>query len=240
MKRATKKGTLGLGIVRAILLAPVVVATGMAVFIGFYVVLLPILSLVQWVRLAADGGFRRKLLGAAGPAPDSEDVYYHPGHTWARLETASVSIGPDEFTNSLVGDGSWEFECASVGTDLRSGDPVWRLRCGNRSLEQVVPISGTIIEVNTKLLRDPSQMARVPVQDLWVVKVRPATAIRDFKELFSVENFVQWNQKVKDRIVARFSPEAGLVQADGGRLIPDLAKVLTDDEWTELVSQEFK
>jgi glycine cleavage system H protein len=229
-------------IAKAVLLYPVVVATGLVVFFVCNLVLMPAISLIQVARFVADRKFRREVLGKS-PAfreDESGEIYYHPTHTWARMEAARVSIGLDEFTNSLIGKIIREIECCDVGTRLEIGETVWTLKCGDRSLEQIMPIAGTVIEVNTRLLRSPSRLATEPVEDLWIVKIRPSAPVQDLKTLFSLDHFRTWNEKVKDRIVKRFCTEAGLVAADGGTLVPDLASRLSPDQWTQLVNQEFK
>ena len=242
MSRERKSERVAWKIVKAILLYPVVVASGLAVFVAFNCILLPALSALQMVRFLMDGRFRAEALGKAraGTGASEEEVYYHPGHTWAKLNSPTVSIGMDEFADLLVGKRASGIECAGVGTSLKTGDTVWTIHCGDRALEQLVPVSGTVIEVNTQLLRNPALMGTLPVKDLWVVKMRPVMPIREFRDLFPLDAFKKWNDKVKERILARFCPEAGMAYADGGELIPSLASLLSDKEWNELVAREFK
>jgi len=127
-----------------------------------------------------------------------------------------------------------------VGTELKTGDKVWTLQLNGRRLEQVVPLGGTVIEVNTTILLDPSLLARLPVKDLWIVKLRPGKALAELRDRLTLTTFAKWNEKVRDRILARFSPKAGPVLADGGRWVPGLAAQLTDAEWKDLLSREFK
>ncbi len=227
-------------IAKAILLYPVVVVTGLVIFFVCNLVLLPMISLIQAGRFIVDRRFRRQVLGKPESLEPSDAVYYHPTHTWARVDSARVSIGIDEFTHALVGDMVSGIECKDVGEDLESGDNVWTIRCGDRSLEQIMPIGGTVIEVNTRLIRNPSLIATEPVENLWVVKIKPTAPVKDFKSMLSLDHLRKWNEKVKDRILARFCTEAGLVAADGGDFVPDLAARLSPAQWSQLVDQEFK
>jgi glycine cleavage system H lipoate-binding protein len=240
MSNERKNERAALKIAKAILMYPVVVVMGLVVFMAFNVILMPAFTVLQMVRFILDARFRAEVLGKVPSSAGEEEAYYHPGHTWAKIDSPTVSIGMDDFAELLVGKRASGIECADVGSKLKAGDAVWTIHCGDRMLQQVVPMTGTVIEVNTRLLRNPSLMGSLPVGELWVVKMRPVTPIREFRDLFSLDAFRKWNDKVKERILARFCPEPGMAYADGGELIPNLASMLSDDEWNELVAQEFK
>ena len=240
MTPASKPENLLLGIAKSLLLFPAMVVAGLFVFLFFNILVLPVVSVIQLIRLAVDPGFRRRVADAGAEPAGSEEVYYHPRHPRLSGEQGAAAIGPDEFTGSLLNNRTWEIEAAVVGLSLETGDTVWRLKCGNRKLEQGAPICGTVIEVNARLLRDPSLISRTPIRDLWIVKMKPARAIREFTDLISVNNLRRWNDEVKDRIMARFGRELGAVHADGGQLIPDLANLLSEEEWNDLVASEYR
>ena len=60
-----------------------------------------------------------------------EDVYYHCGHTWVKLDEGNtMKIGLDDFTQQVMGDIEG-FPIHTHGGKLIKGKVAWRLRHGN-------------------------------------------------------------------------------------------------------------
>jgi glycine cleavage system H lipoate-binding protein len=224
-------------IAKGILLFPFVVLYGLLVLVVMQLVFLPLFSLFQLVRFGVDGRFRRRILDAP---PGALAAFFHPRHVWALPEGPEVMVGPDDFTTSLVGAKVDRIEPAGVGDEIAEGGKIWGIQLGDRSLNQILPVNGTVIEVNGKLLEDPRRLATAPLRDRWIVKVRPAGGLEALKNRLTYSTFQTWNEQVKDRMFSRFQAKFGPSYADGGKLIPDLASILTDQEWKDLVASEFE
>ncbi len=221
----------------SIFMFPLVILFGVFVLFTFYFTLLPLISIFQLFRFILDRNFRESIVHAT---PEGIAVYFHRGHTWLKPEDGIVAVGPDGFASAIAGGGVREIEHSRVGTELKSGDPVWKFKFDRRAIEQFVPVGGTVIEVNKKLLMDPSLLGRSQAEDLWIVRIKPNRAIGELKDFLTLSNFRNWNNSVRDRIMSRYCPEAGAVQADGGDWAPKLASQLSDAEWEDLVSREFE
>jgi glycine cleavage system H protein len=229
----------GVTALKAVLLYPFAMVGGFFLYILLVTVLMPAAAVVHLVRFLADARYRQRTLDGA-PIAAAPEVYYHRGHTRLRVDPEAAFVGPDELASAIVGGGGWALEAPAVGAEVKSGQSVWRWKSGDRCLDQVAPICGTILEVNTALLRDLTQLARAPIADSWIVKVRPTKAVREFQNLISLDQVERWHRDAQDWIFSRFGGELGAVAADGGRLVPGFASRLSDDQWQALVEREFK
>ncbi len=234
--RETEDVTFG-RILKAVLLLPFLVAYGLIVLVTLQLIFLPLFSLFQLIRFSLDPKFRRRLLEGSR---ESIAAFFHARHVWALPEGPEVLVGPDDFTTSLVGGKVNRIEPSEVGSRLGAGDRVWGIQLGDRSLKQILPINGTVIEVNRELLHNPRQLATAPLRDRWIVKVRPTEGIEALRNNLTWSTFKRWNEQVKDRMFTRFQAKFGPVHADGGTLVPDLASILSDEEWRDLVAREYE
>ncbi len=169
-----------------------------------------------------------------------KEVYYHDGHTWARLEEGDkVRVGLDDFTQQVMGD-IQDIEIPRVGTYLNQGEAAWKLRHDKRKLSQLAPLGGTVVEVNEKLMKDPSLANRSPYEEGWVLKIEPKALGDEMPKLMDSFQFKMHFEQVKAKLISSLNDEAvGRVYADGGELIKGASAKLDDRLWKILVTQLF-
>ena len=100
-------------------------------------------------------------------------LFFHPGHTWARLDhDGQVTVGVDDLARTVIGDLS-AVELPAIGQRLKAGEAALGSRQGVRRLRFAAPVSGTVTEVNAALGRDPVRLRWRPYKEGWAFRLAP-------------------------------------------------------------------
>ena len=80
-----------------------------------------------------------KAVNHSGRVPQfPEDVYYHMGHAWVKVEEGNrIRVGLDDFTQQVMGDIDG-IEIPPPGGTLNQGGIAWKVRHGSRNLSQLL------------------------------------------------------------------------------------------------------
>jgi len=174
--------------------------------------------------------------------PNSFDVfdrYFHPGHTWALVcGSRSVTLGIDDFSARMIGKVA-SVDLPTVGQVVHQGEPFTCLRHGTRSLVQVAPVSGRVIEINRRLAKNPGLLNDSPMEKGWIARVLPTSLDSDLRNLLKGFAADGWRDVVREKLIQLFSPRPDIVLQDGGQLVPNLGDHFSDDDWNLLVRQFF-
>lgn len=174
------------------------------------------------------------------PVEFPKDVYYHKGHAWARVEGEKrAKVGLDDLTQQVMGDIE-AIEVPSVGAKVHQGEVAWKIRHGGRILKQLAPISGTVVEVNEKVLKDPSIVNRSPYEKGWIMKVEPTSFGEEKGKLMDAIQFQVAFDQVKAKLRSSIQPQAlGAVYSDGDGMIRGIAEQLDEKSWSIFVAEVF-
>lgn len=169
-----------------------------------------------------------------------KDIYYHNGHAWAKVdEDNRVRIGLDDFTQQVMGDIE-DIEIPSVGSQLKQGEVAWKLSQGKRKLSQLAPLGGTVVELNEKLIKDPSLANSSPYEKGWILKIQPKAFSEEMPELMDSFQFQVHFDRLKAKLRSSFSHQSlGMVYGDGGEVIKGVGGILEERLWKILVTQLF-
>ena len=112
----------------------------------------------------------------SGPTPDGEfsipgGVLVSTGHCWAALaEDGSAKIGVDDFARKIIGPiDSVEFP--ETGQKVKAGDPLFTLAQGDRKISFTAPISGTIVQLNENLSKEPGAINASAYGQNWICMI---------------------------------------------------------------------
>lgn len=169
-----------------------------------------------------------------------KDLYYHNGHTWAKLEGKDeVLVGLDDLTQKVMGKIE-EIEIPPLGRTLNQGEVAWRVRHGNRKLSQISPLGGTVVEVNEKLKKDPALINRSPYEEGWILKIKPKALGEEILGLMDSFQMKIYFDEIKAKLRSSFNHEAlGTVYGDGEEVITEASEKLDEKWWRVLVKQLF-
>jgi glycine cleavage system H lipoate-binding protein len=207
--------------------------------VGFLLLFIPFVRFVQGrsapSRAVAAGRASVRRLVEWFHVP--EDVYYHPGHAWARVETdGHVRVGMDDFARKLVGPLAG-LRLPAPGTRIEQSEPGWALLAGDRSVDMLSPIDGIVVETNPEAFREgrpPDPYGRD-----WLLKVKPERLASNLKTLIVNGTERKWMELNADSLRLRLSPNLGLVFQDGGAPVDGLAHAIDRERWDALAREYF-
>jgi glycine cleavage system H protein len=158
-------------------------------------------------------------------------------HTWLREEERGiVTIGVDEFISRLVG-AVEDIALPQNGAVIAPAFSSITLRDGMRQLEMASPISGRVVEVNQKVIRDPALARKDPYGDGWLVKIRPDRSNGARISTNTGEDAIAWLRAQGDRAKKFFvdhAPQPSLATMyDGGMPAEGVLKHFDAEVWRE-------
>ena len=165
------------------------------------------------------------------------DRYYHPAHTWARVEEQeSVTVGADDLAQHMIGNLD-RIEIAAKGSTVRQGEPFVKLHRGRRALILAAPLSGVVKEVNSELSKHPSLLRDSPYEKGWIARIAPINLLVEVRNLLKGSLAERWRENAQAQVASWFSPRLGMVLQDGGKWVDNPSDLLNDNEWRELTQE---
>ena len=165
------------------------------------------------------------------------DYYYHPRHLWVSLSDerlGQVRIGIDDFAQKLIGPIDLISPIAE-DTLVKERNSCFVVHAGNRSVELVAPISGTILEVNKQVISDPSMVNHDPYGEGWLLQLNLESD--GMKSLFYGSCAKKWLEWEGERLHRMFSSDLGITCADGGETVSNISANMSDAQWARVLSQ---
>jgi len=159
------------------------------------------------------------------------DLSYHKGHTWIKKENDTVKVGFDDFASRLLGNID-KIELPARGETVKMNDTLIKITCGTYTAEPISPLSGTVVDVNECLLKNPNLIQRAPYGQGWLLAVA-TTGLDEY--LVSGIKAQEWMEKEVDRFHSFLEREMGVTLTDGGEMIKNLHEKLSKDEWNRLM-----
>ena len=101
-----------------------------------------------------------------------DDLRYSTDHEWLRLEDGRARVGITDYAQDALGDVVF-VELPEVGTSVERGASVSEIESTKSVSDIYLPISGTIIEVNTDLADAPERINEDPYGEGWLFLISP-------------------------------------------------------------------
>jgi glycine cleavage system H protein len=102
---------------------------------------------------------------------DPKTLRYAKTHEWAKLEGEICTIGITKFAVDQLTDVVY-IELPEVGDHVFAGDSFGEIESVKAVSDLYAPINGEVIEINEKLLDDPTKVTADPYGKGWMVKVK--------------------------------------------------------------------
>lgn len=105
------------------------------------------------------------------------ELRYTKDHEWIRIEGGHATIGITEFAQSELGDVVY-VEVDTLGKELEAGSVFGTVEAVKTVSDLLLPVSGTINELNPQLDSRPELVNQDPYGEGWMVKITlkdPAT-----------------------------------------------------------------
>jgi glycine cleavage system H protein len=104
-----------------------------------------------------------------------DDLKYHPEHDWARIEGDEAALGITWFAQDALGE-LVHFEAPEVGSTVTKDQPYGEVESVKAVSEVVSPLSGHVLEVNTRVVDEPETVNDDPYGEGWLVRIRLSDA----------------------------------------------------------------
>ncbi len=100
-----------------------------------------------------------------------EDLRYHPEHDWARVEGDLATLGITWYAQDQLGE-IVHYEPPEEGSPLAKDESYGEVESVKAVSDIVSPLSGEVVEVNTKVVEEPETVNGDPYGEGWLVRVR--------------------------------------------------------------------
>jgi CheY-like chemotaxis protein/glycine cleavage system H lipoate-binding protein len=95
-------------------------------------------------------------------------VFISPGHCWVSMEQdGNARVGIDDFAKKLIGKID-SIDFPNLGMVVKTGQPLFTIKQGNKSLTFNSPISGKVIKISKPLQYDVEQLNVTPYDSNWI------------------------------------------------------------------------
>ena len=98
------------------------------------------------------------------------NLKYTKDHEWMSLQGKVAIVGITDHSQSALGDIVY-VDLPKVGKELKAGDTFGVVESIKAVSDLYAPAAGKVLEVNTALTSDPSQINRDPHAGAWMIKL---------------------------------------------------------------------
>ncbi len=122
-----------------------------------------------------------------------ENLKYTKEHEWVLLsdDSETATIGITHFAQKELGDIVF-VETNSLNSIIKKDEVFGTIEAVKTVSDLFSPMSGEIIEQNSKLIADPALLNQDPYNEGWIVKIK----ISDISEYDSLLNFEQYKELI--------------------------------------------
>lgn len=111
-----------------------------------------------------------------------DDLYYHRGHMWVKVEGANVRVGYNDWAQEAAGK-LVNLNTRKVGRSVKASKTLGTVESGKWVGPLKSPIAGEILEVNQEVLKTPSLINDDPYGAGWVALIAASDLDADIAEL---------------------------------------------------------
>ena len=116
-----------------------------------------------------------------------DELMYHSEHDWARIEDGEASLGITWYAQDAIGE-LVHFEPPSNGDTITKDSSYGEVESVKAVSDVIAPLSGEIIEVNSKVVDAPETVNEDPYGEGWLVRIRLSDA-SEADELMDAEAY---------------------------------------------------
>ncbi len=116
-----------------------------------------------------------------------ENLKYSDDHEWIRIEGDEAYIGITDFAQNELGDIVF-VEVETIDETLEKGEAFGTVEAVKTVSDLLLPVSGTILELNERLEDEPELINKDPYGEGWIVKIK-ITNIDEINEMLDVDAY---------------------------------------------------
>jgi len=98
------------------------------------------------------------------------DLHYTNDHEWIKVNGKTATVGITDFAQGELGDIVF-VEIDTVGNHLDKGNTFGTIEAVKTVSDLFLPVSGKVLEMNTKINDNPEVINKDPYGDGWLVRI---------------------------------------------------------------------
>ena len=214
--------------------------------IAFFLMLVPF-----WLLLNRQAKISKQLHSVLGLLTAEslkipQGLFFNRFHTWTHLERTGIAkVGIDDLLIHLTGILSFR-AVKKTGELISKGDLLAELERDGKLLHIYSPISGEVVEVNSKLVKDPTELNADPYVKGWMYKLKPVNWVAETNSYLLAQEATEWSvnelERFKDFLatsMVKYSPmQSNVILQDGGELSDQPLSDLPNEVWKDF-QQDF-
>jgi glycine cleavage system H protein len=118
-----------------------------------------------------------------------DELKYHREHDWARLEGDEAILGITWFAQDALGE-LVHYEAPEQGATVSKDQPYGEVESVKAVSDVIAPLSGEVIDVNSKVVDAPEMVNEDPYGDGWLIRIRLSDP-SEVDSLLDVETYKQ-------------------------------------------------
>ena len=116
-----------------------------------------------------------------------ENLRYTNDHEWIKIEGNTATVGITDYAQSQLGDIVF-VDIQTEGEHLDLGDTFGAIEAVKTVADALMPLSGTVIEVNPELEIEPQLVNSDPYGEGWMIKI-DCSDLAEIDQLLSAEAY---------------------------------------------------
>lgn len=124
-----------------------------------------------------------------------EGLYYSKDWMWVKIEGGKARIGVTDYAQKQMREIVFA-ELPRVDDEVEKGEPFGTLESVKAVSDLISPLTGKIVEVNSRAGDSPEIINEDPYGDGWLIVIEPANLEEDLKSLMSFEQAVEWYREI--------------------------------------------
>ncbi len=125
-----------------------------------------------------------------------EDLKYHKEHTWVKLKKKKAVIGITDYAQDALGDIVY-IDLPEVDIFVEANTEIAEIESTKATSAIISPVSGTIAEINEKLIDNPEIINEDPYGKGWiaVIDMQDASELDDLIDFDDYEAYLEEEAK---------------------------------------------
>jgi glycine cleavage system H protein len=124
-----------------------------------------------------------------------KDLKYQKTDEWVKVDGQTATIGISDFAQNQLSDIVYVDISLSVGDKVKKGSVLATIESVKAAADVNLPVTGTVLEVNTTLSDTPEKVNSDPYGSAWMVKV----SLDDIQEVSSLMDSAAYEKYCADR-----------------------------------------
>jgi len=119
-------------------------------------------------------------------------ILYSKNYTWIKKVNGTGFVGLSNYAVKQLGDIN-HIEPPQMGLKVRQGDVLCYVESTKAASDILAPVSGEVVRINEKVIKDPEILNLSPESDGWIAEVKIEN-LEELETLMTAEQYKKWGR----------------------------------------------